>query len=849
MAKNLLIVESPAKAKTIEKYLGKDFTVKSSYGHIRDLEKGNRGIDIDNNFEPHYIVQPDKAKVVKELKDHAAKADEVWLATDEDREGEAISWHLCEVLGLDKKETKRIVFREITKTAIQAAIQKPRQLDIHLVDAQQARRILDRLVGFELSELLWRKIKGQLSAGRVQSVTVKLVVEREREIKDFKVTSFYKVQAIFDVQGQSGKSVKLKAELPAQFAKENDAQAFLEKCINATYKIADIQVKPLTRRPSDPFTTSTLQQEASRKLGYGVQRTMVNAQKLYEAGLITYMRTDSVNLSEGAIQSIAEEIKSKFGEEYVHSRRYKSKNAMAQEAHEAIRPSYIDRTVVTEDRDQQKLYDLIWKRTIASQMSEAKIEKTTAKISISTIPDSFLQAEGEVMKFDGFLKVYLESKDEDDQEEEKGMLPPLKIGQVLDLDRMDATERFTRPPSRYTEASLVKKLEELGIGRPSTYAPTIGKIMEEKRGYVIKLIKEGVKRSFTVLTLSNGKITTDTQSELTGASTNNLAPTDMGILVCDFLDEHFKEVMNYSFTADIEKKLDGVAEGQEDWRKLIKTFYVPFHKHVQNTLDTADRATGERILGKDPESGKTVLVRMTRLGRPVIQIGMPEELLPDEKPKYANLKPNQSIESINLEEAFELFTLPKTLGEHEGNEVIVAVGRFGPYIKYGPTNITLPRGVDPMEIDLDAAIEYLKQKQEADAPIAQYEGLPVTAGTGRFGPFLKWKDLYINVPKRYDIKNLTQDQVEELIESKVDKESNRYINSWPELKLAVENGRWGPFIRFGKKFVNLPKNAAGKKMTNEEAAELTLEEIKSLVDAEIPGAFAPKAVKKKVKKV
>lgn len=849
MAKNLLIVESPAKAKTIEKYLGKDFTVKSSYGHVRDLDKGNRGIDIDNNFEPHYIVQPDKAKVVKELRDHASRAEEVWLATDEDREGEAISWHLCEVLGLNKQETKRIVFREITKTAIQSAIQQPRKLDINLVDAQQARRILDRLVGFELSELLWRKIKGQLSAGRVQSVTVKLVVEREREIKDFKVTSFYKIQALFDVLGQSGKMVKLKAELPAQFAKEQDAQTFLEKCINANYKIADIQVKPLTRKPSEPFTTSTLQQEASRKLGFGVQRTMVTAQKLYESGLITYMRTDSVNLSETAIASIADEIKSKFGQEYLHSRRFKSKNAMAQEAHEAIRPSYIDRLEVSNDRDQQRLYDLIWKRTIASQMSEAKIEKTVAKISISTIPDSFLQAEGEVLKFDGFLKVYLESKDDDEQEEEKGMLPPLKVGQSLDLDRMDATERFTRPPSRYTEASLVKKLEELGIGRPSTYAPTIGKIMEEKRGYVVKLVKEGTERKYKVLSLSKGVIKTNTQTEMTGAASNHLAPTDMGMLVCDFLDEHFKDIMNYSFTADIEKKLDGVAEGQEDWRKLIKNFYGPFHKNVQNTTDTADRATGERVLGKDPETGKSVLVRMTRLGRPVIQIGNQDELLPDEKPKYANLKPGQSIESIELAEALELFSLPKILGEYEGNEVTVAVGRFGPYIKVGASNITLPKGIDPMEIELETAIEFFKQKQQADAPIAEYNGFPVTAGTGRFGPFLKWKDLYINVPKRYDLKNLTDDQVAELIESKVDKESNRYIHNWPELKLSVENGRWGPFIRFGKKFINLPKNVNGKKMTNEDAAELTLEDIKSLVDAEIPGAFAAKTVKKKVKKV
>lgn len=849
MAKNLLIVESPAKAKTIEKFLGKDFSVKSSYGHVRDLDKGNRGIDIDNNFEPHYVVQPDKLKVVKELRDNAAKSEEVWLATDEDREGEAISWHLCEVLGLDPKNTKRIVFREITKTAIQEAIKKPRKLDISLVDAQQARRILDRLVGFELSELLWKKIKGQLSAGRVQSVTVKLVVDREREIKDFKVTSFYKVLAIFDVIGNNGKSVKLKAELPAQFATEKDARSFLEKCIGASYKIADIQVKPLTRRPSEPFTTSTLQQEASRKLGFGVQRTMVAAQKLYESGYITYMRTDSTSLSEMAIHTIADEIKSKFGEAYLQSRRFKSKNAMAQEAHEAIRPSYIDRTEVSGDRDQQRLYDLIWKRTIASQMSEARIEKTIAKISISTIPDSYLQAEGEVLKFDGFLKVYLESKDDDEQEEEKAMLPPLKVGQQLALDRMDATERFTRPPARYTEAGLVKKLEELGIGRPSTYAPTIGKIMEEKRGYVIKLVKEGVERKFQVLTLAKDQIKVETQSEMTGASNNHLAPTDMGILVSDFLDEHFKDIMNYSFTADIEKKLDDVADGGEDWRKLIKNFYGPFHKNVQNTAATADRATGERILGIDPSSGKTMIVRMTRLGKPVIQIGLQEELLPDEKPKYANFKPGQSIESITLEDGLELFKLPKILGELDGNEISVAVGRYGPYIKCGTSNVTLPKGMDPMAISLEEALELIKQKQQSDAPIAQYKGEPVMAGSGRFGPFLKWKDSYINVPKRMDIKSLSPDQIAELIEGKLDKESNRYIHNWPELKLAVENGRWGPFIRFGKKFINLPKNASGKKMTPEDAMELTLADIKQLVEVEVPGAFSAKAkvIKKKAK--
>ncbi|MBL7830753.1 MAG: type I DNA topoisomerase [Saprospiraceae bacterium] len=846
MAKNLLIVESPAKAKTIEKFLGKDFVVKSSYGHVRDLEKGNKGIDIENDFEPNYVVQPDKLKVVKELKDYASKSEEIWLATDEDREGEAISWHLAKVLGLDLDVTKRIVFREITKQAIQKAITQPRKVDLNLVDAQQARRILDRLVGFELSELLWKKIKGQLSAGRVQSVAVKLVVDREREIKDFKISAFYKISALFEVQTSAGKNTTIKAELPDQFATEKDAETFLSKCIGAEFKIKDIQVKPLSRKPSEPFTTSTLQQEASRKLGFSVQRTMIAAQKLYEAGYISYMRTDSVNLSETAIAAIAAEISSKFGEQYVQTRRYKSKNASAQEAHEAIRPSYIDRIEVASDRDQQKLYELIWKRTIASQMSEAKIEKTIVQISISSIPQSHLIAEGEVLKFDGFLKVYLESKD-DDEEDEKGMLPPLKIGQILPLIKMDATERFTRPPARYTEASLVKKLEELGIGRPSTFAPTIGKIMEEKRGYVVKLNKEGVPRTFQLLTLQDGKIQKTAQSELTGAAKNHLFPTDMGGIVCDFLSDHFQDIMSYSFTADIEKKLDDVAEGDTDWKKLLKSFYGPFHKNVLKTEQNAERATGERILGTDPVTGKTVLVRMSRFGRPVVQIGTGDELLADEKPAYANLKPGQGMDEIELSDALELFKLPKSLGEYEGEDIIVASGRFGPFIKFGTLNVTLPKGADPMALTYDEAVECIQQKKQADAPIAEFEGLPVTAGSGRFGPFIKWNDMYINVPKKYDLATLTQTQINELIEAKQNKESNRFVHNWPDLKLSVENGRWGPFIRFGKKFINLPKNAEGKKMTESDATQLDLNDIKKLVEAEVPGAFDSKK-KTKTKK-
>ncbi len=850
MAKHLLIVESPAKAKTIEKFLGKDFTVKSSYGHVRDLDKGAKGIDIENDFELQYVVQDDKLKVVKELKESAKKVDEVWLATDEDREGEAISWHLAEVLNLDVKTTKRIVFREITETAIQAAVDNPRLIDLNLVNAQQARRVLDRLVGFELSELLWRKIKGQLSAGRVQSVAVRLVVDKEREIKDSKITSFYKVLAYFDVSNQQGKPVSLKAELPKQLEQISDAESFLKRCIGAEYKISDIAVKPLTRKPSEPFITSTLQQEASRKLGFSVQRTMSTAQRLYEAGYITYMRTDSTNLSEQAIATIADEIKHKFGEAYSQPRRFKKKNANAQEAHEAIRPSYIDRMDVSSDRDQQRLYELIWKRTIACQMADAKLEKTTATIDISTMPNTNLIAEGEVIKFDGFLKVYLESTDEEEQEDEKGVLPPLRVGQILPLNHMDATERFTRPPARYTEASLVKKLEELGIGRPSTFAPTIAKIMEEKRGYVVKLSKEGTERLYQQLSLKGNDIKKEQLSEKTGSASNHLFPTDIGTLVCDFLTEHFQDIMTYSFTAGVEEKLDNVAENGESWKKIIRDFYFPFHANVENTLALAERATGERILGKDPKSGRTVIVRITKLGKPVAQIGMQDELLEDEKPKYADLRPGQSMESLELADALELFSLPRNLGKWEGLDLTVNSGRFGPYLKYGDVNITLPKGSDPLFLNLDEAIILIQEKISSDAPIGDYDGLPVTAGTGRFGPFLKWKDLYINVPKKYEARLMTQDQIKELIDVKVNKEANRFIQNWESEKIAIENGRWGPFVRYGKKFINLPKAEDGKKMTPENAALMTLDQVKKHILSEDPKAFAkpaakPKAVKKK----
>ncbi|MFN7115607.1 MAG: type I DNA topoisomerase [Saprospiraceae bacterium] len=842
MPKNLLIVESPAKAKTIEKFLGQDFTVKSSYGHVRDLEKNDDAVDIENNFSPKYVVTPDKHKVIKDLKDWVKKVDEVWLATDEDREGEAISWHLCQVLGLDEKSTKRIVFREITKPAIQNAIKTPRKLDMDLVNAQQARRVLDRLVGYELSGVLWKKIRGKLSAGRVQSVALKLVVEREREITHFNIIPFYKITAIFNVLNEQGKTVALKAESPERFDNEKDALSYLNNCINATFKINDIEIKPVKRRPAAPFTTSTLQQEASRKLYFSVNRTMQVAQRLYEAGHITYMRTDSTNLSELALQAIAQEIEKSYGKQYVHTRHYKNKVANAQEAHEAIRPTYIDKQIVSADRDEQRLYELIWKRTIASQMADAELEKTIVKIGISTMPKENLIAEGEVLKFDGFLKVYLESKDEEEDEEAAGILPPLKVNQVLPLQQMTATERFTRPPARYTEASLVKKLEELGIGRPSTYAPTISRIMEEGRGYVEKVNREGAERKFAVLTLKNGKIDKKEDKEMTGAIKNQLVPTDMGITVSDFLDAHFEGIMNYKFTAEIEKQFDDISNGNRQWTAMLKDFYYPFHSVVEETIEKAERPSRERVLGTDPTTGRTLLTRMSRNG-PVIQIGAPEELGEDEKPRYANLQPGQSIETITFDEALKLFQLPKTLGNYQNEEVSVGTGRFGPYVKFGEKFISIPRGEDPLTVTLERAKELIDVKLREEAPVGTYKGFPIGKGKGRFGPFLKWQDLFINVPKKYNLDTITLEEMHELIEAKVNKEANRYIKRFESEGIDIENGRWGPFIRFGKNMISIPRKD-GEKVTSEIAAEMTLEEVKKIIEEQIPDAFTKKTKKK-----
>ena len=839
MAKNLLIVESPAKAKTIEKILGKDFTVKSSYGHIRDLEKDEMGIDVNNNYLPRYKVPDDKQRVVSELKQLSKKHDEVWLATDEDREGEAISWHLCEVLGLNPAETKRIVFHEITKPAIRAAVNNPRTVDMNLVNAQQARRVVDRIVGFELSPVLWRKMSmgSSLSAGRVQSVAVRLIAEREREINAFTSTSNFKIEAAFAANDIAGRNVTFKAEGTRQPDAAN-AEKFLKSCIGAKYTVKDIQVKPARKSPAAPFTTSTLQQEASRKLGYGVSKTMLLAQKLYESGYITYMRTDSVNLSDTAIQAAKAQITAMYGDKYAQTRRYKNKNENAQEAHEAIRPTYMENTSVPED-ELRRLYDLIWKRTMASQMADAELEKTIAKIDVSS-NKAELTAQGEVLKFDGFLKVYMEDRDDDDvnDEEAEGVLPPLTVGQQPELKEMKAVERFTRPAPRYTEASLVKKLEELGIGRPSTYAPTISTIL--KRGYVEKRDKEGVKRDFQVLVLVNDQLSKSIQQENTGAEKSKLFPTDLGLVVTDFLSQYFNDVMDYGFTARIEEEFDEIAGGKKQWTKMVDGFYKPFKKDIDNTLENAERVKGEREIGTDPASGKKVVARIGRFG-PMIQIGDAND---EEKPRFAKLRPTQSIETITYDEAMELFKLPLTLGEYEGKEVSVNAGRFGPYVKWGEDFISLPRGEDPLDVELNRAIALITEKQTADAPIATYDGKPVTKGKGRFGPFIKWDNLFINIPRAYNFDKLTQKDCEDLIEKKLEKESNRYIQQWPDEKISIENGRWGPFIRFGKKMLKIGRKADNEKYTADDLSAINIDEIKKMIEEQVPDAFVKKAAKK-----
>jgi DNA topoisomerase-1 len=762
MIKNLVIVESPAKAKTIEKFLGKDFVVVSCYGHVRDLDKKNNGVDVKNNFEPSYIVPPDKKSVVKELKKLADKAETIWLATDEDREGEAISWHLTEVLGLSLKDTKRIIFHEITKPAILNAIKNPRIIDINLVEAQQARRILDRLVGFEVSPVLWRKVKPSLSAGRVQSVAVRLIVEREREIIAFKSKSQFKITAEFISENESGKKEIIKAELSKKFDTKKEAVEFLEKCKDAEFLISSLEKKPVKKTPSPPFTTSTLQQEASRKLRFSVAKTMLIAQKLYEAGKITYMRTDSVNLSELALNEAKKQIEKEFGEKYSNLTQYKTKTASAQEAHEAIRPTDFSKQTISGSPNEKALYNLIWKRTLASQMSKALIERTNVKISVSTVKE-FFTAKGEVIKFDGFLKVYIESSDEENgDKQDSEVLPNLEVGQKLDAEKIIATERFTRPPARYTEAALVKKLEELGIGRPSTYAPTISTI--QKRGYVLKGERQGTERKYYKCILNkNNDVTCEIKTEITGAEKGKLYPADIAMLVNDFLINHFPKIFDYKFTANIEKELDDIAHGSLKWNGMLDKFYSPFHQKVKETIDKSERVSGERILGKDPKTGKQVSVRMARFG-PVAQLQNPDD--PDEKPQYAGLRDGQNLETITLEEALELFKLPRKLGEYENDDVIVAIGRFGPYVRHKSKFYSLGKLYDPYTIELDKAIQVIEEKRKKDAEkvIKIFDEKPdYQILNGRWGPYLKAGKKNIRIPKDVDPVKLTLEDCEKLV--------------------------------------------------------------------------------------
>jgi len=776
MSKNLVIVESPAKAKTIEGFLGKDYTVKSSFGHIRDLPGKNISIDVENDFEPEYVISDDKKKVVNELKKLVKNADIVWLATDEDREGEAISWHLKEALKLKDKNIRRIVFHEITKSAITRAIENPRTIDENLVNAQQARRVLDRLVGYELSPVLWKKVKPSLSAGRVQSVTVRLIVEREREIINFKSQDFFKVVGIF--QATDGKAFK--AEVSSRFKSYEEAKSFLEQCGAAKFSVGKVEKKPATKSPAAPFTTSTLQQEASRKLGFSVSQTMVVAQKLYESGRITYMRTDSVNLSDLAMNAAKDYVRSEYGADYSNPKKYSTKSKGAQEAHEAIRPTDLSLNSIGSSSQEARLYDLIWKRTIASQMSNAKIERTNAQILVSGA-DSYFSAKGEIITFEGFLKVYLESTDDDEDEEQtEGLLPNFKEGDLIKMQEITSTQRFTKHPPRYQEASLVKKLEELGIGRPSTYAPTISTI--QKRGYVEKESREGTERSYLKMILSAEGLKEEQQTEVTGAEKNKLFPTAIGMVVTDFLSEHFKDIMDYSFTADVEKQFDEIAEGQRKWNQMIESFYKPFHKSVEHTIEHADRAKGERELGTDPKSGRPVFARIGRYGA-MVQIGQVED---EEKPKFASLLKTQNIETITLEEALDLFKLPRTVGEFEGEEIQAAIGRFGPYVRWGSLFASLKKneGDDPFTIELDRAIELVKEKREI--------------------------------------------------------EKNKYIKTFDEDKeVQVLNGRYGPYIKIGRKNFKIPKD--------KKPEELTLEECRQIADAAPAKRGAKKTSKGKSK--
>ena len=810
MSKNLVIVESPAKAKTIEKFLGSDFKVTSCYGHIVDLPSKELGVNIDKGFQPKYIVSNDKKKVVTNLKSLAKKAEFIWLASDEDREGEAIAWHLSNALKLDNEKTKRIVFHEITKKAILDAIENPRKINYDLVNAQQARRVLDRLVGYQLSPVLWKKIKGGLSAGRVQSVSVRLIVEREREINSYSTSEYYKTNA--DFLTSDGK--KLKANLETEFKNYNEVEKFLQKNNKSEFSIVSRTTKPALKSPAAPFTTSTLQQEASRKLSFSVSKTMTLAQRLYESGLITYMRTDSVNLSNQAKSQAKAEIIRRFGEQYYNGKDYKNKSSNAQEAHEAIRPTDFKVQNITADYDQKRLYELIWKRTISSQMSQAKLERTTLKVGSNSYENLFI-AKGEILIFDGFLKVYLESLDEE-EEKVQGILPDVKIGDNLKLNSMESIQRFSRPPSRYTEASLVRKLEELGIGRPSTYAPTISTI--QARGYILRGENEGIERNYKKIKLEQEKISSTIATEKVSSEKGKLIPSDIGIIVNDFLVNNFEEILNYNFTALVEKNFDKIASGNEDWSKMIENFYTKFQPVVEDVKENASRESGERILGEDPKSGRIVRVRLGKFG-PIAQIGVADD---DEKPVFASLQINQTLESISLEEALILFKLPRKVGDYDGNEITANNGRFGPYIKYADSFVSIPKNISPFDIDLDMAIGLIQEKERANLPIHEYKNFPVTKGKGRFGPFIKWNNLFINVNNKFDFENLSLEDIEFLIDDKLKKEEEKLIKVWETENIKIEKARWGRYkIIHEKGFVELSKDS--------DPSKFSLNEVKNII--------------------
>ena len=810
MADNLVIVESPAKAKTIEKYLGNEFKVASSFGHISDLPSKNIVIDIENDFKPNYEVSSDKKTVVKNLKDLVKKSKTVWLASDEDREGEAIAWHLFRTLKLNADNTKRIVFNEITKSAITNAVNNPRSINYNLVDAQQARRVLDRIVGYELSPVLWRKVKGGLSAGRVQSVAVRLLVEKEREIRNYNSTSSFKVEARF--KNSNGK--EFTARLSNEFSSKEDAVAFLSNLNGATFSVSEIIKKPLKKSAPAPFTTSTLQQEASRKLSFPVSKTMSVAQRLYESGHITYMRTDSVNLSTLAIDEAKKQVITSFGESYSSPKKYSTKSKSAQQAHEAVRPTNFSMSVDTiKDYDQKRLYSLILNRTLASQMKPAELEKTNIKISNSKCAEIFF-ASGEVIKFDGFLKLYQVSKDNDNDDND-GILPGFNENEVLELCEIFAQQKFSRPPYRYSEASLVKKLEELGIGRPSTYAPTISTI--QNRGYVEKGSTEAKSRTVIKINLVNGSISEETLSEKFGSDKGKLIPTDIGMIVTDFLTNHFEYIMDYNFTARVEQDFDSIAEGKKDWTEMMKKFYGNFHPVVEDVQQNASRESGKRVLGTHPENNKEISVRLGKFG-PMVQIGTVDD---DEKPKFASLPQDLQIESVTLDEALSLFKLPRTLGEFQGEDLVANNGRYGPYIKFGKKFISIPVGKSPTSITLEDAILLIEDKIKADAPIHIYEGKDVQKGKGRFGPYIKWNNMFINVNKKYDWDNLTINEIEELIEDKKQKEIEKVVHNWEEEGIKVEKGRWGKFYLIkSKKKILLDKNLDVQAMSVGQAKEI-----------------------------